>query len=512
MKPIRATLEIALVIVVTTVLEFAAPQVARFAAPILVALLGVDLLVAGKARWLFLAAVAIIPFPELQSNVLGPIELHHAFTLLAAAGAALAWFRTKPRVLPRLRSMPRPTLRLATYYVVLVGVTLVHFREVESWHRLTILFFLFLLAVLATHFIRTRSHLVELAYIVGATSVAAVAIGLGAFGLSAITRTYFENPYIHISTTEGVPRLAGTLLDSNFLGLHLLLALPACYAWLFTRPTLKVRGWKHTGMLLLTGLLTAALLLTYSRSAYIGLGAALVTLLVVLRPNVTWLLWLRRTLLALIASGVVATLLYLPFPFYTLYRTPNVLIPTAVKEELLLGFDPRALVEEYRLRVLNDPSLSDDERDQLLARDVSSDSLGYRLSFWRAGLQMFRENPLIGVGVGQFRYRFADYATIQFLRQPDAHNIYVEQLAETGLVGFALFLWVIGSAIRDLWRLVRRTDGQATGDPIVRYAAAATFAALVGILAQSTLLGGFGALPLFLALGVAGALATWRRT
>lgn len=493
MKPLRAILEIALVVVVTTVLEFAAPQVAQIVAPVLVALLGLDFLVAGKARWLFLAAVAIIPFPELQSNVLGPIELHHAFTLLAAAGAAWAWVKTKPRVLPR------PTLRLAIYYAALVGISLVQFREIESWHRLTILFFLFLLAILAVHFIRTKEHLVELAYVVGATSVAAVAIGLGAFGLGALTRTYFENPYIHISTTEGVPRLAGTLLDSNFLGLHLLMALPGCYAWLFTRPTLKPRTWRQRGMLLLTGALTAALLLTYSRSAYIGLAAAIITLIVVLRPQ----RWIRKTVLALVAAGVLATLLYLPFPFYTLYRTPNVLVPTAVKEKLLLGFDPKALVEEYRLRVLNDPSLSDDERDQLLARDVSSDSLGYRLSFWRAGLQMFREHPIIGVGVGQFRYRFADYATIQFLRQPDAHNIYVEQLAETGVIGFALFLLVIGSTIRDLWRLTMQQSA-------VRYAAAATLAALVGILAQSTLLGGFGALPLFLALGVAGALATWK--
>src|SRR3990167_1783724 len=367
MKPLRAVLEIAVVIVMSTALEFLLPSVSKIATPILVALLGADFLKNKQRRWLLFAAIAIVPFPELQANVIGPIELHHALILLATFGAIWEWYKIKPRILPK------PSVRLIVYYLVLLTITLINLRGIESWHRLSILLFLFLIALLATHFLRTKQHFLELAYVVAATSIVTVVLGLGAFYLAALTRTYFENPYIHISTTEGVPRLAGTLLDSNFLGMHLLLILPAFYAWLFTIPKSKHHDWRTRLGWGITFLLTAAVLLTYSRSAYLGLAAALLTLILTLRP----LQGIKKIALTILASGLLATVLYLPFPFYSLCRMPNVLIPTAVKEKLLLGFDPRALVEEYRQRVLNDPALSDDEREQLLARDVSSDSLGY---------------------------------------------------------------------------------------------------------------------------------------
>jgi len=66
-----------------------------------------------------------------------------------------------------------------------------------------------------------------------------------------------------------------------------------------------------------------------------------------------------------------------------------------------------------------------------------------------AGLAMFRDNPFLGVGFGNFSANYWDYAsqlglpssgmraTAQGLRHP--HSLYIEILSETGLVGFITF-------------------------------------------------------------------------
>ncbi len=74
------------------------------------------------------------------------------------------------------------------------------------------------------------------------------------------------------------------------------------------------------------------------------------------------------------------------------------------------------------------------------------DSVGFRYMQWDAGLAMWADHPLRGVGIGQFENNSVFYGTnfIPFygLRW-SAHNTYVTMLAETGAVGFGLFLALI---------------------------------------------------------------------
>jgi glycosyltransferase involved in cell wall biosynthesis/O-antigen ligase len=492
-----AILEIVLLVLITTVLEFAAPSANTIVAPILFLIVWLHFWRAEKLQWLFFAAIAIIPFPELQSQILGPLEVHHALLLACLFSFGTRWLFLSPRQLPRL------SWALALYYLVIVVLTLTQFTHIASWHRLFILAFLFLIGFLAPQFIKTRQDLKQLFWVVLGTAVATTLVGLGALYLAAAARTFFESPYLHISIVEGVPRVAGTLLDSNFFGHHLLLVLPTLCAVLFMDWRRLSRRNKIV-LSVVTLLLSAAFLLTYSRSSYLGLAAALFVIVIATHLRTIW-----KAIILLIVAGLAATALYPPFPFYSIYRTPSVIIPTETKEQLLLGFDPRSVAEEYIKRVQNDPNLSDEERDQLLARDVSSDSLGYRIIFWKAGLAMFRDHPFTGVGVGQFRYQFKNYADLSFLREPDTHNIYIEQLAETGVVGFGymalLLLATIASFIRSI-RLNRITQGL----PFI--AAVGALASLAGILVQSSLLGGFGAMPLFLLLGMAPTIAALNGT
>jgi len=65
-----------------------------------------------------------------------------------------------------------------------------------------------------------------------------------------------------------------------------------------------------------------------------------------------------------------------------------------------------------------------------------------------AAISIFHQSPIIGNGLGNFLVQLPDYLvsrTIYFL-QP-AHNIYLLALAETGIIGFAIFLWVLWKAV-----------------------------------------------------------------
>jgi len=66
--------------------------------------------------------------------------------------------------------------------------------------------------------------------------------------------------------------------------------------------------------------------------------------------------------------------------------------------------------------------------------DAGEESASGRVDAWYEGLQMFKSHPLFGVGPGNF----TDYNPLT------AHNSFVLVLAETGFVGYVLWLALIG--------------------------------------------------------------------
>jgi O-antigen ligase/Flp pilus assembly protein TadD len=82
-----------------------------------------------------------------------------------------------------------------------------------------------------------------------------------------------------------------------------------------------------------------------------------------------------------------------------------------------------------------------------------------RISLWRATLGMFRDFPLVGVGLGSWPEVFVHYESgpwpLQFYRH--AHNDYVELAAELGVFGLAavaLVVWRFAGFVRKRWNRV----------------------------------------------------------
>jgi len=88
---------------------------------------------------------------------------------------------------------------------------------------------------------------------------------------------------------------------------------------------------------------------------------------------------------------------------------------------------------------------------------IETESGTMRLFFWSAGLAMFTSSPLLGVGYGNFREMYSSFPGMDWISEGayDAHNIYIQTLAETGLVGFLVFVLfirlVMRSAFQQLW-------------------------------------------------------------
>ena len=83
--------------------------------------------------------------------------------------------------------------------------------------------------------------------------------------------------------------------------------------------------------------------------------------------------------------------------------------------------------------------------------DLTDSSTSYRLYIWLGTLNMLKDFGIYGIGLGSNAfnkiYPFYSYSTVA---APHAHNIYLQLLCETGIVGLGLLLLTVVSALRKM--------------------------------------------------------------
>jgi len=71
-----------------------------------------------------------------------------------------------------------------------------------------------------------------------------------------------------------------------------------------------------------------------------------------------------------------------------------------------------------------------------------------RIEYWKLGIKMFLSNPLIGVGAGNYPMRYWDFGGWERKwRVP--HNMYIEALAELGILGFGCLFFLLYYTFKD---------------------------------------------------------------
>jgi len=239
-------------------------------------------------------------------------------------------------------------------------------------------------------------------------------------------------------TNVGDVRAAGPIGGSNEYGQILLVLLPLAVLQFRTESSRTLRTFAAGA----TGLILGGLILTYSRGCLL---AAIVVFGMMIGMG---LLKPRHALVSALAAGLLITFL-----------APNV-----VTRMESLG----------RLKGLFSRSISSDQ--------APDSSAVYRYVLDVALWHVFLDHPVLGVGPGQFAKHYSsDYVNrvgvIEQSKNYMAHNLYLETLAEGGLVGSASFLSILIATMYGLWKTRSRFKQSR---PEFAFVASAFFLALSG--------------------------------
>lgn len=139
--------------------------------------------------------------------------------------------------------------------------------------------------------------------------------------------------------------------------------------------------------------------------------------------------------------------------------------------------------------VLVSPSIQD--RLASMARPSEDLALQQRLQRLTSSLQLGMDNPVLGIGYGRGRLKeslpaYFEGTLLEGSPVLHTHNVYVELFAETGLVGLLAFIWLLGRTLLGLWRASLRRDGQA------RFLGLALIASWI-----AAMVAGFGDIPFY---------------
>lgn len=103
-----------------------------------------------------------------------------------------------------------------------------------------------------------------------------------------------------------------------------------------------------------------------------------------------------------------------------------------------------------------------------------------RLQIWNASWRMFKDHPVAGIGFGGYWVAITEYYNVPGQKRPyEAHNDYLELLVSGGVIGVALFAWLLIAIVKQT-----RTTLQSK-DSLRRAAAIGALTGLCGIAIHS---------------------------
>jgi len=374
--------------------------------------------------WLAWPGIALL-LPITSGLKAGPLSV----TDLLLAGAIALWFADGVRRRSLRLGFSPLAAWIAPYLAVLLlsSYTAVNLTEAASevikWTELLLVIWL-----VGQTLTPAQSRWLMLALLVGGAAQ-------GALGVYQFLFRIGPDAFILL---DRFMRAAGSFHQPNpyagYLGLTLPVAVSlTLWGWqrmanfvIPGRERSKALAWAllYTG---LAGVIGAGLLVSWSRGAWLG-AAAGVGLVVLARS--------RRMLMAGLAFLVALLLL-----------------------GAMGGLSPEVLPAPITARLADVPAYLGVGIEQIVAQPVNDENFSVieRLAHWLAAQRMWETAPWLGVGPSNYA---TVYSSVRLPLWEDAlghaHNIYLNVLAETGLIGLAAYLLMWTGVAGWLWRRTRQ--------------------------------------------------------
>ncbi|MEO8612076.1 MAG: O-antigen ligase family protein [Chloroflexota bacterium] len=334
---------------------------------------------------------------------------------LALIGFLLAWLiHQSVRGGRLLRVFSSPVSILLVIFIIVTGFTVFSATSLTAWLNewLKWLQMLVLVTFTLNYFQKRRWE-----WLLFGLTLAAVAhawIGIYEFfGGSGALHLLVNGRFFRAFGTFGQPNPFG-----GFMGLIAPITLMATLGY-----SLRVWNNRHSktihldfGLaifyLLSSGFILVGIGMSWSRGAWIGLGAALAVTAFAIPRNTRWGLIFVGSAIILVVMLWAADLL-----------------PHSIVERLSTSTQEFFAFEDVR------------------GIDITPENyaVAERLAHWQAALNMATAHPLLGVGFGNYEIVYPDYRLVNW-PEPlgHAHNYYLNMLAEAGIIGLLVYgkVWI----------------------------------------------------------------------
>jgi O-antigen ligase len=210
-------------------------------------------------------------------------------------------------------------------------------------------------------------------------------------------------------------QLTSTIGQKNWISNYLAMIFPIAFSFFL----LEKNKNNKTAYFILLVILYIALLICQSRGIWISIGITFIFAIFVITKYKLWILCKenKKWLFALLIIFIIITVIY---------STENLINKSqlTVTERALSTFD-----------VIQDPSIN------------------ARFHIWRITFEMIKDSPVLGLGIGTYKYHYLNYQAdylqnhpqdIRFIgKAAEAHNEYLQLAAEIGIVGLGAFSVII---------------------------------------------------------------------
>ncbi len=193
---------------------------------------------------------------------------------------------------------------------------------------------------------------------------------------------------------------------------------------------------KFKRILLLIGIVAmgVSLTFTFTRGSYIGFGVALIfmSILFLISRGKNFIKNNKKIFIIILAVVIIITFLFV--------------VPTPLNKS-------GTVISKIKNRIS-------------LTQLTQSSSIKRRIATWKFTILMIKDHPLIGSGIGTYRYNTLRYQA-EFFAQGEnrslypygfadkAHNEYLQLWAEFGIIGLGIFIWFIISYFKYGLRILK---------------------------------------------------------